>query len=157
MYLDEFKKKFEQLRHKFPRNLVACTKKQVLSLEKQVYLSLPEAYKEFLLWGGIEAGGFLEGSDYFYDNTLYKLRESAENLLKEEDFPFSLPKDAFVFNMHQGYIFWFFKTSEGNDPSVYGYTQGDPPVLYSPVPFKKNSPNFSEFLIQTLEEEAELI
>lgn len=43
---------------------------------------------------------------------------------------FTLPADAFVFSMHQGYEFNFFVICEGNDPPVYKYVEGGgPPVL----------------------------
>ena len=157
MYLAEFKSRFAQLKECFPEKLSPCRKEQMYSLEQQCRLSLPASYKEFLLWGGIWAGGFLEGSDGFYDNELYKLRKSAEELLKEEDFPYSLPEDAFVFNMHQGYIFWFFKTSDGDDPPVYGYKQGGAPEPFASVPFQKIASSYSQFLLDVLESEAKLV
>ncbi|MCU0546647.1 MAG: SMI1/KNR4 family protein [Oscillatoriaceae cyanobacterium Prado104] len=153
MYLEKFKSRFAELSHRFPRKLIPCTKEQIYSLERRSGLTLPIAYKEFLLWGGVWAGGLFIGSNCFYDS-LPELRKAAEELLESDEFPEPLPEDAFVFFMHQGYIFWFFKTSEGDDPPVYGYEEGGAGVPYAPVPFKKLSSNFSKFLEELLEGEA---
>lgn len=154
MYLEKVKSRFAELKYLFPGKLLPCKKEQVRSLEQQFGLTLPVAYKEFLLWGGISSGGFLEGSNCFYDDTLLELREGAKELLNRDEFPEPLPEDAFVFLMHQGYIFWFFKTSEGDDPPVYGYTEGAAPIPFKSVPFRTLSSSFSEFLAELLEEEA---
>ncbi|MFB8798281.1 MAG: SMI1/KNR4 family protein [Microcoleus sp.] len=149
MYLEKFKARFAELQHLFPYKLLSCTEEQIHSLERQYGLTLPMAYKQFLLWGGVCAGGLFEGSNYSYDD-LSELREGAEGLLERDEFPEPLPKDAFVLMMHQGYIFWLFKTSEGDDPPVYGYEERD--VGVPPVPFKKISSSFSKFLEEALEE-----
>jgi hypothetical protein len=52
---------------------------------------------------------------------LYDLREWAIDLLEESGEPFSLPDNAIVFLMHQGYQFFFFHADGIND---------DPPVYY---------------------------
>ncbi|MBH8566157.1 hypothetical protein I8748_29045 [Nostoc sp. CENA67] len=77
-------------------------------------------------------------------------------LIKRDEFPEPLPEDAFVFLMHQGYMFWFLITSEGDDPPVYGYEEGAAPIPYTSVPFKKLSSSFSKFLVELLEQEAEV-
>ncbi|MFP4007852.1 MAG: SMI1/KNR4 family protein [Spirulinaceae cyanobacterium] len=163
MYLDRFKSRFEELRKvfqgkrkTFQGKIISCEESQIYSLEQRCNISLPKAYKEFLLWGGLSAGGFLRDSNFLYDSfsQFLEMREIAEELLIEDDFIDLLPEDAFVFDMHQGYIFLFFRTVDGDDPPVYGYKQGDSPVLHTPTPFKKLSSSFSEFLLNALEEEA---
>jgi SMI1-KNR4 cell-wall len=59
------------------------------------------------------------------------LQEEAVALLNYNNEDFILPTDAFVFSMHQGYEFKYFKTSEGDDPPVYQYVEGNghPPVM----------------------------
>lgn len=67
------------------------------------------------------------------------LKEEAINLLKENNENFVLPNNAFVFLMHQGYEFCYFIFSDGTDPPVYQYVEGNgPPVL--------TWSSFSEFL-----------
>jgi hypothetical protein len=46
-------------------------------------------------------------------------------LLKEDGAPFSLPMEAFVFFMHQGYQFMFFLADGAEDPEVWYYHEGD--------------------------------
>ncbi|HBK96928.1 MAG TPA: SMI1/KNR4 family protein [Microcoleaceae bacterium UBA10368] len=153
MYLEKFKARFAELQHLFPYKLLPCREEQIYSLERQYGLIIPMAYKEFLLWGGVCAGGLLQGSNYSYDD-LSELREGAEELLERNEFPEPLPKDAFVFLMHQGYVFWFFTASEGDDPPVYGYEEGGAGVPYAPVIFKKLSSSLSKFLEELLEQQA---
>jgi len=47
-----------------------------------------------------------------------------------------LPSDAFIFSMHQGYEFWYFRISEGDNPPVYGFHEGeaDPQLLVAQFP-----------------------
>ncbi len=45
----------------------------------------------------------------------------------------ALPGDAFVFYMHQGDEFGYFRLSDGNDPAIYQYYEGGgPPRLAWP-------------------------
>ena len=81
---------------------------------------LPAAYLEFMRYAG--NGLFWVGSDCDFQ-TVPELREWAKELLAENSFPLPLPDDAFPFRMHQGYMFWFFRLSEGDDPPVYFYTE----------------------------------
>jgi hypothetical protein len=108
------------------------TASEVEKCEQALRLKLPNQYREFLLAIGHDAGLLFQGSDILFRNVdnLLELRKEAEYLLAENEETFILPTDAFVFSMHQGYEFNFFVISEGNDPPVYQYVEGDgPPVL----------------------------
>ena len=61
----------------------------------------------------------------FYDD-IFGLRKSAYSLLEENGLDVSLlPKNAYVFFMHQGYQFLYFITENGvDDPFVYYFTEG---------------------------------
>ena len=64
---------------------------------------------------------------------LPELRSGAEELLAECGHPFELPKNAFVFAMHQGYQFMYFLVGESDDPEVMYYFEYKPAaVLHSP-------------------------
>lgn len=163
MYLDQFKLQFAEFRElfrgkrkTFQGKIIPCDDSQIYSIERRCNISLPQSYKEFLRWGGVSAGGFRRDSNCFYEysSQFLEMREIAEELLIEDDFVDLLPEDAFVFDMHQGYIFWFFKTLDGDDPPVYGYQQGCAPISHTKIPFKMISSSFSEFLLKSLEEEA---
>jgi len=97
---------------------------QIKKIEDHYKVTLPADYKHFLRNLGADGGGFMIGSDCFYD-TIFSLRKYAEELLKEDNSNFILEKNHFVLHVHQGYIFMFIDlTYEKNSP-VYGYYEGD--------------------------------
>jgi SMI1-KNR4 cell-wall len=140
MYLDKIKQQLIELKLTLPIEQVGCTRDEVILLEQQLRISLPTAYQEFLLSMGHGAGKFLQGSDCFFQHLL-SLQEWAVELLKENNFPKKLPDDAFVFYMHQGYQFSFFRLSEGDDPPTYSYCEGT-----NQTTFIKSHKRFSDFL-----------
>lgn len=103
--------------------IIGCNKTEIAEVKEQWSQKLPLAYLEFLQTMGKEAGRLFVGSEIFYPECL-ELRESAVELLSEFDKEDVLPDDAIVFSMHQGYQFLFFKSSEGDDPPVYHYSEG---------------------------------
>jgi len=146
-YLDEVKARFEQLHLVRSEKIIPCTEHEIQILEQQLGLPLPGAYKEFLLWMGHGAGGFLRGSDCFYEHLL-RLRAGAMELLWENGYPEPLPGDALVFYMHQGYLFYFVRVGEGDDPPVYFYSEA-----MDPRAFIKAHPNLADFLNYQIEVE----
>jgi len=114
------------------KEIKGFTASEVEQCEQAIGAKLPNQYREFLLAIGHAAGLLFQGTDILFRNVenLLELRKDAEELLAENEETFVLPADAFVFSMHQGYEFNFFVISEGNDPPVYQYVEGDgPPVL----------------------------
>ncbi|HRU98547.1 MAG TPA: SMI1/KNR4 family protein [Ruminococcus sp.] len=103
-------------------------------------IKLPSAYVEFMRYAG--SGNFWIGSDCSFDD-VPKLREWADELLEENSFPCKLKEDDFVFWMHQGYMFYFFNLSEGDDPPVYYYSEAA--EISS---FVKCSDSFTSFIIR---------
>ena len=59
-----------------------------------------------------------------------------------------LPATAFVFVMHQGYTMLYFDCTDGDDPPVYLFTDGEPAP-------RKVFDKFSAWLLQCLEDEIE--
>lgn len=145
MYLDKVKEQLKELKLASPSEFLPCSQDEVVLLEQQFGVSLPKAYQEFLLWMGHGAGQFLRGSDSFFKH-LPDLQEWAVELLQENNFPEFLPKDAFVFLMHQGYQFSFFRLSEGDDPPTYFYAEGT-----NQTSFIKSHERFSDFLATEVE------
>ncbi|MEQ9480924.1 SMI1/KNR4 family protein [Coleofasciculus sp. F4-SAH-05] len=145
MYLDTVKQQLQQLGLVQPDELVGCTASEISKLEQELGISLPKAYQEFLLEMGHSAGQFLRGSDCFFKHLPY-LREWAIELLEENNFHKPLPNDAFVFFMHQGYQFSFFILSEGDDPPIYSYCEGE-----NKIKFTKSNAKFSGFIKQEVE------
>jgi hypothetical protein len=122
-----------------PENIHGCTQEELGMVTKDVMTSLPRIYQMFLLGMGRGAGRFYEGSHIFYPSML-GLKAVANEMLEEEEKELTLPADAIVFVMHQGYQFLFIRSSEGDDPPVYYYMEGA-------GEFVKKARCFSEFLL----------
>lgn len=140
MYLDQIKKQLIELKLALPQEQVGCTRNEVILIEQQLEINLPIVYQEFLLSMGHSAGKFLQGSDCFFQHLLF-LQDWAVELLNENNFPQKLPEDVFVFYMHQGYQFSFFRLSEGDDPPTYSYCEGT-----NQTTFIISHKRFSDFL-----------
>ncbi|MCU0543207.1 MAG: SMI1/KNR4 family protein [Oscillatoriaceae cyanobacterium Prado104] len=145
MYLNRVKNQLIELKLVRQDELVGCTRDEVCAIEQNLGISLPPAYQEFLLSMGHSAGKFLRGSDCFFDR-LPQIQEWAIELLQENNFAQSLPEDAFIFLMHQGYQFSFFRLSEGADPPTYSYCEGT-----DQNSFIKSHKSFSDFLATEVE------
>jgi len=126
------------------KDIQGCSDEELSSLKVSVGHILPNAYEQFLLKFGKGAGEFMQGTDIFYPS-IKGLKEEAIELLKENEEEFSLPEDAYVFSMHQGYEFLYFKLSGGDDPEVYQYVEGNgkPEKVWS---------SFTEFMQQSLKQ-----
>lgn len=125
--------------------LSPCSDLEIIQFEQQQGITLPSIYKDFLKMMGHGAGKFLRGSDCFYQH-LPRIQEWAKQLLVENDFTEALPEDAFVFFMHQGYQFSFFRLSEGDNPPTYSYCEGQQEPY-----FVKSHDTFSDFLAVEIE------
>ncbi len=89
MYLDKLKLRAKELEDLYlckdnlahNARLIPCTEEEIETLESRLQLSLPDAYKEFLLWGGNWARGLMRDSFSFF-NSLLKIQEVAVELLE---------------------------------------------------------------------------
>ncbi len=94
---------------------------EIERLETHLGLPIPPAYRAYLAIAGASPPPELVGSDC-HGRYLFGLREGAIELLKGSGDPFSLPDNAIVFLMHQGYQFFFFHADgKTDDPPVYYY------------------------------------
>ena len=98
-----------------------CSIPEIVDLEKELNIFLPEAYREFLLWMGRGTGKFLQGSEVTYKD-LVKIQGWVNELLEERELPL-LPTNAFVFYIHQGYQFAYFLLNGEDDPKVYFFDE----------------------------------
>jgi hypothetical protein len=104
---------------------VPASPEEVAALELQLGKRFPAAYKAFLLILGRDGGSDFMGSDCTI-RSLPELRGWAEELLRECGSRETLPENAVVFLMHQGYFFAYFLVDEGtDDPPVFAYQEGD--------------------------------
>lgn len=120
------------------REARGATTEELAELSRALGVTFPLAYREFLLAVGHGAGAFMRGTDIFIP-ALANLKSEALDLVSENEYGFTLPADAFVFCMHQGYQLDFFRLSEGDDPPVYHYNEDKGPPV-------RAWDSFSEFL-----------
>jgi len=92
-------------------------------IESERHISLPEIYKHFYNLCSLSVPENLVGTD-LWNNNRFDLNDGAVELLQEDGVNNFLDRDDFVFMMHQGYIFWYFKANGDIDPIVYGYHEG---------------------------------
>jgi hypothetical protein len=95
---------------------------------------------------GRSAGEFLVGTDFLFPDVL-TLRGQAEGLLRECAAPLVLDPADFVFAMHQGYQFLFFRCDGSDDPPVFHYQDGDS--------FTRVADRFSAWLAYCVVDESE--
>ena len=105
-------------------------------IEQEKGICLPEIYKEFYRSYSVSMPENLIGTDLVHKHS--QLDEWAIELLEENGIPNFLEPGDFVFMMHQGYIFWYFKADGNPDPIVYSYHEADKK--------KKKLGRFSEFI-----------
>lgn len=100
-----------------------CSAEEIRKLEQRLGIQLPDAYRTFLSVMGHGAGEFLTGTDWTYPK-LFDLWDPAADLIEDNPGSLSLPPDAFVFAMHQGYQFLFLDCSGVSNPPVRHYLEG---------------------------------
>jgi SMI1 / KNR4 family (SUKH-1) len=112
-----------------------CTRRQIGEIEARLGVQLPNSYRRFLSRFGrdTDACAALRGSDCCFSRLL-DLRTWADQLLRESSAPFALHSQDFVFLMHQGYQFYFFRADGLSD---------DPPVFYFFEGWKQPEQKFS--------------
>lgn len=92
-------------------------------IESELGLKIPEALKEYLIWGGNHSQGPLIGTECFasdiVENTEYLpgfIRENGLNPLERDDY--------IVFYCHQGYVLAWVYASGGDNPEVHYFAEG---------------------------------
>ena len=147
MSLDSVKGVFADL--KFSAQPEGATLDQVQGAEKQLGISLPPAYREFLQWMGVSPAGILLGSDWLIDD-LPDLKPKAIKLMASNNFPKQLPADAFVFWMNQNNVLTFVLLSQGDASPVYRYHQ-----TLDTKDFTIINKDYPEWLTQQIQEHVE--
>src|SRR5262249_39354390 len=102
-----------------------CTPDEITDIEGRHGSALPSAYCRFLAAMGRSAGSFLAGTDFLYPGVL-ALKAQAERLLAGCKSDLHLHRTDFVFTLHQGYQFLFFRSGVSDDPPVFFYDEGAP-------------------------------
>jgi hypothetical protein len=98
-----------------------CTEAEVAAVAADQGLRLPSSYRVFLQLMGKHRGALMSDTVVGYPEII-GLRDTVETLVDEHSEPHALPNDAVVFALHQGYEFWFLRSTEGPDPAVWFWT-----------------------------------
>src|ERR1700761_2887189 len=93
----------------------ACDEWTVRDVEQQLGVEFPPAYRAFLTVTG-NGWAPLEGGHYAVEDGLANLQHSAQRIIMRGGA--TLPDDAFVFRVHQGFALNFFLFQDGEDPPV---------------------------------------
>ncbi|MBW8482282.1 SMI1/KNR4 family protein [Actinomadura parmotrematis] len=102
---------------------------------------IPGSYHDFLLLMGRGAGGLLRGTDAFYPQIIGLKEDSLE--IARGGSGVSIPANALVFAMHQGYqVYWMVDLVKEN-PRVYMYQEGDTSIT-------REWPSFVDLLMDEL-------
>ena len=128
-YFDDIMVFFERNGIKKP---VGCKQSEIDALEVEVGFTLPEVYKEYLLFMGRDYKGVLKGTDCFIDDAISNTKYLPE-LLGENKIVFKLPENYLAFFCHQGYIIsWFALPCESDNPVCYFFSEGttENPIEY---------------------------
>lgn len=125
-----------------PHESLGCTEQEIKILEGTLNINLPRVYKEFLLWIGKSQIWFMGGSQWqCYEDDLILLQDDAKEVLNEKYFLDHLPINAYVFWLHLDYHFYFFLLTEGENPPIYMFLEGE-----TVGTFRKEFCSFTDFL-----------
>lgn len=100
-----------------------CSEKDIAEVERFCNKSLPSQYRKFLAHTGRGSDLLFVGEDVFFP-ALLSFNERANELLLANESKCLLPKDAFVFLIHQNLQFFFFNLNGAEDPVIYSYEEG---------------------------------
>ena len=148
---------FEQMIAVFGGKVVPCTMDEVIELESMLPNSyhLPEAYKEFLLYGGRGMGSIFNVVDFSYNMAIILLKNKYQDIYDMleayEEPDFKLPIDIFVINDHLESNFNYFFLTEGENPPVYWWEEDEGSLKEASI---KRADSFSQFLMGVIKDKA---
>ncbi|GAA3912473.1 hypothetical protein GO495_25340 [Chitinophaga oryziterrae] len=116
--------------------LEGISEEEIEDLERAFNVTLPDAYKEYLLFFGKESGQLLTA---YYTEIKY-LPETRSEAIAALNFDDEKPgpkadinENYFLFGQWQGYVFYFFDCTEKHeDPPVYILRDSGEIILYKP-------------------------
>lgn len=125
--------------------LRGCSLEDIQAIESQSDSRLPCTFVALLERIGRCRGQLMPGADFGFPEIL-GFRQIAESLLQEQYCNLELDPYDVVFEMEQGYQFFFFRAFAGEDPPVYFYNDDDPEFVLV-------KDTFSEWVKTWVEEE----
>lgn len=93
-------------------------------IEDKYRILLPLVYRDFYDSCSLSIPAKLVGTSLLNQYSYFYFIEGATDLLEDDGIENFLENDDFIFMMHQGYMFWYFKADGNPDPVVYGYYEG---------------------------------
>lgn len=105
------------------RNTKAMSILEVDIIEKEYNLKIPLAYKEFLLIIGKDSGQLFEQGELDIGD-FGNLKQMALEEIQESNLSIILKPTDLVIYEHQGYIYRYLPTDEGNNPPVIEFNDG---------------------------------
>jgi hypothetical protein len=115
----------------------------IAAIEKECALPLPSAFRAYLRAFCVRPGRLLKGSDLARRGMFASFRANAEIISDR-----TLPDEAIVFLIHQGYSFDYFLATREEDPAVRRFdpTKGDRVFARSFTAYLEKDVAFSEQL-----------
>ncbi len=145
--IDSILSQVDQAGESISGDLEGCSEEDIGKIEEHFGLELPAAYVALLKRSGRCWGELMQGEDFSFPEVLL-YRRAAESLLEGVS-DFLLDRRDFVFFMHQGYHFLFFRVGQEDDPEVFLYNADERSV-------EKLFSSFSEWLDFCMKEEVAL-
>ena len=121
----------EKFLDEFGGEVIGCTHEEVDLLESMFspLYHLPNAYKEFLIYGGKEIGKLFEIRPCLsYNSAKFKIEHKYRDIIdmvRIFDKNAQLPPDIFVLSNHLTSYFDYFRLTEGENPAVYFWSEED--------------------------------
>ncbi|RSN54670.1 hypothetical protein [Actinomadura sp. WAC 06369] len=109
-----------------PDDLDGCTAGEIEALmAAQGVTALPSLYREFLEFGG-RTPYWLARYEWDYTWLLEEAKDTAREIVVDDGLDWASFADTFVFQTHQGYLFFYFRAEDLTlpDPPYWVYRQG---------------------------------
>ncbi len=130
-----------------------CTEGQIGALlEAQGVTAVPGSYREFLAVAGKNPYWLSRNGEWDYEWLLDAKRYAREMVTGDAGLDFAPFEDAYVFQTHQGYIFYYFRPEDLHtpDPRFWIY-QETRPVSEAPWTFTEWVTSLADYLPTALE------
>jgi len=106
------------------REVELSTEANILSIERKLNIKFPESFRELMLMKS-HYGQILLGDKQYRFDEYPALRQQAQQLMDMFGYGYRLTENDFVFMFVDGWIVYFFRLDEGDNPPVYMYREGE--------------------------------
>ena len=123
MSLEECRRVYDERHASRHGNPKGASRRDVAALERSIGTTLPESYREFLLWMGDDEQGVFAGSEWFIGD-IEGNYETLRDLMEDNGLPPPARGETLAFFSHQGYIAgWFHLPCESDDPTCFYFNE----------------------------------